>query len=323
MKHLFKTILCIASTFMMGNVYSDSFHPETQSKRANIFADFIYWYTSETVDWAFTLQQNPSSFESSFKTFAFDWAPGFRVGLEYNLLHDQWNTQASYTWFQSRASGHTTGEVTPAFFAARLSLLEPFSTGKTNINIHYNMFDWDLNRSFSISKYLFLQPSIGLKCGWINQNIHSYWTKPNLFGFFLFTAHENLKQRFLGGGPKGGITAKWYLKNIHKHSLSLLGSFEVGYLWGHWTIRDNFIDDLFTKIAVNTSPRNFGSFMLHGFIGIGWDLNFNHEQNHFEMKLGYEIEDWLNYCQIFTDSSGSQNNDLIFQGLNFALSINF
>ena len=310
---------------MMGNVHSDdglpnlSSRPETQPRTVEVFADFIYWYTGETVDWSFTLEQNPDSFIDSFKTFGFDWAPGFRVGLGYNMLHDQWDTKASFTWFQSKASGQTNGVVTPAFFAARLSLLEPFSTGKASIHIHYNIFDWDLGRCFFVSKYLLLRPSIGLKGGWINQNIYTYWTKPSV----LFTAHENLKQRFTGGGPKGGAAAKWCFRNIQRQSFSIFGQIETGYLWGHWSIQDQFIDDFFTKISTNTSPRDFGSYMIHGFLGIGWDCNFDHDRNHFGWKLGYEIEDWLNFCQIFTDSSGSQNNDLIFQGLNLGLSVDY
>lgn len=331
MKNSIRTLLCIASTALMGNILAQepqglpniSPRPKTQPRTIDIAADLLYWYTSETIDWAFTLQQNPTYFESSFKTAVFDWAPGFRVGLGYNMLHDQWDTQASFTWFQSKASGQTSGSVTPAFFAARLSLLEPFSTGTAVINLHYNMFDWDLGRSFLISKYLLLRPSIGLKSGWIDQTIHSHWTKPNVFDFFLFTAEENLKQRFLGGGPKGGASAKWCFGNIRNHSFSLVSKLEAGYLWGHWSIRDHFIDDLGTKISVNTSTRNFASTMLHCFLGIGWDCNFDHDRSHFGLKLGYEIEDWFNYCQIFTDSSGSQNNDLILQGFDLGLNFDF
>ena len=81
--------------------------------------------------------------------------------------------------------------------------------------------------------------------------------------------------------------------------------------------------NLSTVIYVKTLNRNFGSFMLHSFIGFGWDYNFNHDRYHFGMKLGYEIEDWLNQCQIFTDASVSQNNELILQGLNFGLHFDF
>lgn len=311
------------------SIYADcglpnpSVRPETQQKTIDIFADFLYWYTSESVDWAFTLTQSQNSLQTSYKTFSFEWAPGFCIGFGYNMEHDQWDTQASYTWFHSKATDHARGSVTSAFLAARLSLLEPFSTGRASLNLHYNIFDWDLGRSFLVSKYLALRPSIGIRGGWISQAIHSDWTIPNFLNLFLFTASENVEQSFQGGGPKGGMLAKWCFGNLRKHSFSLISQFEAGYLWGRWSIRDKFVDNLSTVIYVKTFDRNFGSLVLHSFMGFGWDCNFDHNRSHVGLKLGYEIEDWLNQCQIFSDTSGSQNNDLILQGLSAGLNFDF
>lgn len=325
-----KTILRIASIFFMiiiGNIYADSELPnlrvQHERKTINIFADALYWYTNETLDWAFTLTSNQKSVQTAYKTLSFDWAPGFSIGLGYNLEHDQWDTKARYTWFQSKATDHVNESVTPAFFASRLSFLEPFASGKVSLNLHYNMFDWDLARNFLVSKYLFFRPSIGLKGGWITQTIDTDWIISNFLFPTASTASENLKQKFHGVGPKGGVTGKWCFGNIRSHFFSFIGQIEAGYLWGHWSIRDNFIDNLSTVINVETLNRNFGSFVLHSFIGFGWDCNFNHDRSHFRIKLGYEIEDWFNHLQIFSDASGSQNNNLILQGFNFGLYFNY
>lgn len=328
----FQNVLRIVSVFFvifMASLHADdqlkniSDLPQTQRKTIDIFANALYWHTSETFDWSFTLSSDQNIIQTSYKTFSFDWAPGFRIGLGYNMEHDQWDTQASYIRFQSKAKDHTSGSVTSAFLAARLSLLEPFSTGKARLNLNYNMFDWDLGRNILVSKYLFFRPSIGLKGGWIHQAIFSDWTTPNFLGLFLLTASENLKQKFQGVGPKCGITGKWCFKNLQRHFFSLIGQLEAGYLWGHWSIRDKYIDNLSTVIFVKTLDRNFGSFALHSFMGFGWDCNFGHDQSHFKLKFGYEIEDWLNQCQIFSDTSGSQNNDLILQGFNFGMHFDF
>lgn len=328
----FRTILRIISVFFMIsmiNLHANEGLPkpsvkrEAQRKTIEVFADGLYWYTGETFDWAFTLTPSQNSLQTTYKTFSFDWAPGFRIGLGFNKEQYRWDTQASYTWFQSKATDHASGSVTPAFLAARLSLLEPFATGRASLKINYNIFDWDLGRNFMVCKYLLLRPSIGLRGGWIIQAIYSDWTIPDFLDLFLFSASENLKQKFKGVGPKGGITGKWCFGNIRRHSFSLIGQFEAGFLWGHWSIRDKFVDNLSTVIYVKTFDRNFGSFVLHSFMGFGWDYNFNHDRSHFRLKLGYEIEDWLNQCQIFSDASGSQNNELILQGLNFGLHLNF
>ncbi len=325
-------LINIVSFFSMvigGSVHAEeglpnlSIRPETQSRTIDIFADALYWHTGETVDWAFTLVNNQNSEQAAYKTFSFNWAPGFRVGLGYNMKHDDWDTQLSYTWFQSKATDHASGLVTSAFLAARLSLLEPFSTGKARINLRYNIFDWDLGRSFLVSHYLCFRPFIGLKGGRINQMIHSKWTIPNFLDLFTFIAKEKITNRFQGAGPKGGVTGKWCFGNIEARCFSLIGTFEAGYLWGHWTIRDKFVDSLLTVIFVKPSKRNFGSLVLHAFIGLGWDCNFDHDRAHFSAKIGYEIEDWFNQFQIYSDASGSQNNNLILQGLNAGVRFDF
>lgn len=327
----FQSILRILSIFFMiavRNIYADDglsnlpMKRVSERKTVNVFAESLYWYTSETLDWAFTLTSAQNSVQTDYKTFSFDWAPGFCVGLGYNTNNDRWDTKASYTWFQSKAQGQTRGPVTPAFLGARLSLLEPFSTGKATLNLRYNMFDYDLGRNFLVGNHLFLRPAIGLRGGWIEQAIYSDWTIPHFLDLFFFSASENLKQKFKAGGPKVGLTGKWYFRNFRRLSVSLIGQFDAGYLWGHWSIQDKFIDNLDTVIYVKTSDRNFGSFMLRAFMGLGWDCNFVHDRV-FRLKLGYEIEDWLNQCQIFSDASGSQNNDLILQGINFGLYFDF
>ncbi|NGX56923.1 MAG: hypothetical protein K1060chlam5_01176 [Candidatus Anoxychlamydiales bacterium] len=328
----FKTMLRIVGVFfiiILTDIHSDDRLPtlpskvENQRKTIDIFAKALYWYTSETLDWAFTLKSDQNFVQTSYKTFSFDWSPGFSVGFRYNMEHDKWDTQASYTRFQSKATDHASGSVTPAFLAARLSLLEPFSTGKARLNLHYNIFDWDLGRNFLVGKQFFLRPSIGLRGGWINQNIYSDWTIPHFLDLFLFSASENLKQRFHGVGPKGGISGKYRIGNIQRHSFNFIGQFELGYLWGHWSIKDKYIDNLSTVIYVKTLDRNFGSLVLHSFMGFEWDCKTEQDRYYFRLKFGYEIEDWLNHCQIFSDASGSQNNDLILQGLNFGLHFDF
>ncbi|MEI6242970.1 MAG: Lpg1974 family pore-forming outer membrane protein [Chlamydiota bacterium] len=161
---LFPALVQMASVLSMiitGTIMAEdglpnpSVRPAPQTKGVEIFAEALYWYTSETVDWADTVVGDNNSFKSDFKTLVFHWAPGFRIGEGYNLNHDGWNTQACYTWFQTKAKDHTQGPVNAGFLAARFSDLEPFSAGKARLILHYNILDCDLGRGFLISKYLY------------------------------------------------------------------------------------------------------------------------------------------------------------------------
>lgn len=318
----------VCQLFAEEGVLSPSPRPTTQPKTIDISAQALYWYTSEGVDWAFVVRPEGNTTTATYKEFTFNWAPGFRIGLGYNMAHDTWDTQTSYTWFQAHATDHVAnGEVFSGFLGgAKLSLVElinPFKTGKASIDLHYNIFDWDLGRNCLVSKNLILRPSIGLRGGWISQQIYSYWSVPDFLFSSTLKASETLKHAFQGGGPKGGLTAKWCFRNIAQHSLSIIGLFEAGYLWGHWSIHDHFIDNLDTNILIKTTPRNFGSLVIHSFLGISWDCNFDKNRSHFNAKIGYEIEDWFNQFQIYSNVSGAQNNDLILQGATLGVAFEF
>lgn len=334
---MMKTMLLIVlllPILIVGKLYSYSLdhcgvpnvsdRPLAQDKNIDVFVNALYWQVSETIDWAFTIAPNQNFEQSTYKTISFNWGPGFRVGLGYNMHHDNWDTQLTYTRFQRNAKDHGSGLITSAFLAARLSLLEPFHTGKVSFNVHYNMFDWDLGRSFLVSESLSFRPYLGAKGGWINQTAHLTWTTPNFANLnFLYSASENVKNNFRGGGPKGGVNGKWILGNVNCHEFSLIGNFAGAFMWGHWTLRDEFIDVFFTKTAIKMKDRNFGAFMFQALMGLGWDFNFDKNRSHFALKLGYEIEDWLSQFQVFTNTSGTQNSDLILQGLTVDLRFDF
>lgn len=317
-------ITSVLSFTFIGNIYgedelkSPSIRPNSQTQTINIITELLYWYTNEIDDWGFTLSNDSYSNQNAYKTFVFNWAPGFRVGLGYKM--DSWDMQANYTWFQSKATDQS---VKPALFGARLSGLEPFSTNAATLNLNYNIFSWDLGRRFLLNDSFSLRPSIGLKGGWINQSIHSEWAIPNFLDHFLYTANETLNQRFRAGGPKASLSGNWSVAKFERHFFSLIGEIDAGYLWSRINIKDVFTDNVGTVMPIVTSNRNFASLVLHSFLGFGWDLNFDHNKSHFALKVGYEIEDWLNQFQIFSDASGAQNNDLVLQGLNLAICFDF
>lgn len=321
-------LLTVALTLMFGVLCADGLpNPaarlEKQLGTIDFSAKIFYWHPSETLDWAFTLNHSANQVDTNYRSLVFNWSPGFSVGFGINMGHDEWDARARYTWFTAKGSDQTTGPVTSAFLGARVSLIELlklFSTARARLNLSYNMFDVDLGRSFFVSDSFALRPAIGIKGGWITQKIHSQWTIPTfVLTSSLLSASETLQQRFEGGGVMGGFSGKWCLNRF----FSLLSQFQAGYLWGHWSIDDTFINNLNTIIFIKIPDRNFGALVLHSFMGLGWDWDFNADQSHLALQIGYEIEDWFNHLQIFTNTSGSQNNDLILQGFNCNLSVDF
>lgn len=297
--------------------------PQTQSKTSDVYAQLLYFYTAESLDIAYVENGDANNFNHDYKILKFNPAPGFRVGLGYNLSYDKLDTQLSYTWFQSIATAAEQGAVTSPSLAARLSLLDPFNVMSATSKLSYNIFDMDLGRSFYLSKMLQLRPFIGIKGGWINQYLDLDYSKDAVPFFAKIYAKERFTNDFSGVGPKGGARLKYVFGQSQSNYFSLFGSFEAGFLWGRWKAFDRFNDSLNTKIDFITSPRNFGSLVFQSQFGFSWDYDFNKNAKHISMQIGYEIQDWLNYLQIFTNISGGMNSDLILQGLNLGLRVDF
>ena len=90
---------------------------------------------------------------------------------------------------------------------------------------------------------------------------------------------------------------------------SLVADFSVSYLWGNWTIHDVATTaDASKEIDIFIPKRDLGALGLQTLIGINMDYK------NATIKLGYEINDWLNQFQVFDNDTGAHNNNLILQG---------
>lgn len=306
-----------------------SARPQLRKNNVDLFADFLYWRATETADWALVLLNSPGEEKVTYKTLLFDWEPAFRVGIGYHMGHDRWDTQFSYTRFETHASEHVKegpGVINSAFLGAKAWGTGPYKTAHVKMSIDFNLFDWDLGRSFLVSQALSLRPSIGLKGGWIDQSIRSSWRNPNFDDFgstIILSATEDLENDFYGGGPKSGCDLKWIFGKVHESFFSFFGTFSAAFLWGHWSIRDEFRSNLYFDAKTREADKNFGAVALQALMGVGWETNFRRNRSHFAVKLGYEIQDWFNQYLIFDDSTGAQSNDLVLQGLTLDVRLDF
>ncbi len=283
-------------------------------------ASFLYWHAAESIDWASTMTIEPQVEKLAYQTSKFGWDPGVRIGLGYNMGYDDWDSQVSYTWFQTHSASQISGDITAAYLGSKAALYNSYESASIKWALAYNILDLDLGRSFLVSCSLSLRPSIGLKGGWIDQTIRTFWVNPLVGGLrFSFTAHEDLKNNFSGGGPKFGLSGKW---SISSSNFSLLGQFSGAFMWGHWVLKDKFHGGL-TQVSVQVGERNLAAIELQALIGLGFDTNFNNDLSHFSLKIGYEIQDWFDQYQGFDNFSGGHSNDLILQGLSCDLRVDF
>lgn len=308
----------------------------TDSKNLDVYANFLIWTVKEAgADcWAEVIPSDNVNFSNDIHLVNFGWDPGFRVGIGYRMNQNKWNTKFYYTRFNSQGNDKISseiGSVHSAFLGnfyvdnqAGSGLSGPaYQKAKINWTLHFNMFDFDLGRNIWDNKPFAIYLFCGLKGGWINQFIHTKWINPSVSSFEYFNVGtENLKNNYCGVGPKFGVNSKW--KTFRgRRPFYLLGDFSVALMWGHWTFSDKFKNDVAQEVLVDLQNINSGSTMFQSFLGFGWESNFNQNKNHFNAKIGYEMQFWLDQLQFYSFTGGRLVNMLTLQGGTFEFNFDF
>jgi hypothetical protein len=289
-----------------------------------VSADFLAWFPSQEpfsiVADVITAGLNTSSF--TVPGFDFKWDYGFRIGAGANLAYDQWDTIVSWTSYSTEAVRPLPPMadivlINPEFFAASLSEDKPHSM-KVKWSLAYNMIDWELARSYWVSRDLSMRPFVGLKGGLIDQSIHAHYNHLTIANVPTdASAKERLKNNFWGIGPSGGVNTKWRVRNFGFHFFDLFGDFSLAAMWGSWRCSDIYENSLLQKTSVRTKNAYLGALMFRGFLGIGWDADLRGGSSHFATKLGYEMQFWLNQMRFNTFQLQRLHFDLTLQGVTF------
>jgi hypothetical protein len=288
-----------------------------------IFSDFIYWHTTELIQWGVTAKGDINAQVVNYQVVSFDWDPGYRIGLDFYPTHKS-DLKFYYTHFY--ADSTNTAKVsegqylTPAYLGNYIVSDSPnFLEGKIVTNIALNMFDSDFDYRITSSGWVDIRPVIGLKGGWISQTFNTDWYNP----IESVSAVENLTNFFWGLGPKFGVNGSIDLVTSGNIAYKFLTNLNFAFLYGHWQLTDRYSNSKDQLALIKVQSRNFGEVMLNGFLGFG--LNSKLFDGAFELglKLGYELQDWFNMYQVFDTQTGTNQSDLFLQGLTLELDLTF
>lgn len=310
-----------------------------------LFADVLYWHASVgSSEWAVeypaaNLEPQPMIAPVSVQSLNFKWSWAFKVGIGKNLNHDMWDTSFYYTRFEAHNSDSSSVSTdldqptnppgVDGFVLDNLGNTTSFSSGSINWDIKYSMLDWELGRWCYASKNLALRPHVGIKGGWINQDIKEYLKNVNVHTVATptnRTLKDQFRNNFWGVGPSAGINTLWILGNagsVLQHRFSLFGDVAGALMYGHFSIKHQ--EDIYnhpTTFGINTKGlnRNLAVTMLQGALGFSWDTAFNKDRNHFMMKVGYEFQYWFrqNQLVLFRQHESGINrlgDDMALQGI--------
>ncbi len=328
-------------------LFLPSGHPAV-SKGSNLFVigEWIYWQANETgLSYAienpdFDITSDVLMGTGSTLQPKFDWHSGVRLGLGYNLPHDDWDIQFLWTWYEdqaknAQASSSENPTILPTFIHPNVYNSESIAaclSANADLFLHLNMLDLDIAKQFKVSKSLSIKPTIGIRTAWLNQHYNIGYN--DLFDKTAEIALEeystSIQNNFWGIGILGGFESEWGIK----WGLSLFGNCDISLLYG-------FFDNSYTESFI--TPSGIGGVVIseeNSFragraiadlqLGVRWTSPSIKDRVKLVLQAGWEQHMFFSQNQIprFVDGQSWGNfvqnqGDVDFQGWSAAAHLYF
>ncbi len=238
----------------------------------------------------------------------FEWDPGFRVGLGYNMLHDEWDIVAYWTRLNNDAHAEKSTNIPASLSStwANISELGPLSKATAHWNLGYNVADIELGRSFFLTRSLSGRPFFGLRGVWIRENFHFHYSGQAYsvsdpidpivanthIGPVTIKGHNN----YSAGGLRAGFGMNWRFNS--QFSLYGRGSGTLAYGRFHTKLHYETNPAFLLDPVSDTDHFNRVRTNLQADIGLQWETNFNDDKCHVLLAVGYELSEWFDMNQL-------------------------
>ncbi len=286
---------------------------------------------------ASSIQNNQfiNNYSGNVKNPHFKWAPGFRVGIGFNMPFDGWDIYLNWTRLHT-SECHGKAATNPTFGKIVIPEFQPFELPDQNLvyssadpswRLHYDSIDLELGREFYVSRRLTLRPFIGLREAWIRQKykistqgIGEVYTTQAItideVNVFLndLTVYNTVRMKndFNGLGPRAGLNTDWYLGA----GFSIFGDFGVALLLGNFDVQYNATADAFLDPGVTVPPNpgpteQFGTTTLsNGFhdtratvdlgLGLRYAHKFSDDRYRVRVAVGWEAHEFFSQNQFIS-----------------------
>jgi len=319
----------------------------------NLFvtADFLYWTAQENgLDYLFKTSlvafgSLTSPVHGDVDSPHFEWDPGFRIGLGWNMGHDAWDLYFDWTRFHTNAKekSHADNKVLYANFADTLAAINPFEKASAHTHVNVDWLDLELGKAFYATRYLTLRPHVGLRNAWVDQDFRfRYKNQITPLGLSAGVKDKvRVKNDFWGLGIRTGLDTQWELGA----GFSILGDFALALLYGDFDLHRRFKGPAIVTAGGGTfivpleshqdKDLNLARFIADFDLGVQWDYMFAHDRFHVSLSAAWEQHMFFGQNQIFnfydTPSSSStahgklvsSNGDLTLQGLTISARFDF
>lgn len=307
----------ISVTPPAGPVTSRSWNPY-------ITADFIYWTVREDGLFHAVSGVGANVGKGTVYDIDFEWDPGFKVGLGFNLPHDGWSLFAKYTWIHSNVSNTVSQDPTTSnlvsYWSINGSPLQSISRSRATWEIHFHDVHLELGRNCYLSQYLKARIHAGLRGAFIYQDYEVSETLVSNDSINRLSQDQD----FWGVGLRAGMDTSWQFT----HNWSFFADFDLSILWGQFDLDRKDRNILTsgvgtTNIHTGVSPHTFEP-VLGIDAGFRWEEWFCDGAYHFLLQAGWEHQLWIlqnEFIKVPTETD--HIGDLVLQGLTIKARFDF
>lgn len=324
---------CTPQPSICPECYVPSYYDLQCASGLYLYGDFFYWYANEdnlspcmTVRGVADVAPGSGIAQTVLAAVEVNhlntkWKPGFRVGLGYNTLHDGWDVETNYTWYQNKkhrsfsvpAFGSTLYPNNPA--AGQLGFIDPwinpdliasivpftypeFDTVKSLWTLKLNQIDLDLGRKFLLSKSMAMRIYAGARGIWFTTRFNNIASSIAVFSsnFTNNIFSDKFKTRAWGVGLLGGFEPEWHFCR----NFILFTNLDAALLWGKY--RANKKEDYTSLNPTGVQTINYHNSFTNRFfkmqaildlsIGLRWEETWR-ERVRTYLDFGWEHHIWF------------------------------
>ncbi len=259
------------------------------------------------------------------------WRPGFKVDVGTFLPKDSWRLCARYTYYKNNEASNVTSEVLhPTWniansFADYDIVANQVQSAGAQLRFDYNTIDFSLARAAYLSDFLRMEPYLGLKAAWLNQDYTVNYAHQfsQLFAEQLTMTNN---QDVYGIGVRSGTSFTWAFDQM----LSLYGNGAYSILWSRYNVHRKDISTLLPLglseelVNIDTEAGYFTNLSCFEYeLGVKFEWWLYKNIYHFEILGLWEMQYWLNQNQLIRLNSTGPLGDLSLTGFTLRMRLDF
>ncbi len=292
----------------------------------------------EGLAFATNITYNPVTSENkgTVENLNFQWDSGFRVGVGYRMAHARWEIFTNWTHFITAADAQVNTS-TNYLYPEWATTIQP--TAPNNLvtyidarwDLHLNLIDGDLARTFFPVNYLSFRPHFGVRGAWINQDYKTNVSGGKDGSTTIYADNIKMTNDFRGVGFHAAMDTEW---TMFRH-WSLFGNIGGSLLYGNFQVRRVEQQSTSAQLALSTTVDILDEFhqavpTLDITLGLRWDYTFS-QRAALRFQAGWEFNDFFGQNKfehlLFSENSTysfiANDADLTTQGLTVSARLDF